>query len=179
MGEVSENEPVHITLVGMMGSGKTTVGRELAALAERPFLDLDREVEARQHRTIAQIFAEDGEETFRRMEFDAILRAVCEPPSVISTGGGAVQNEANRKLLWPSSFVVYLQASAACLWERVQRGRHRPLLQRGDGRETLARLLEEREPNYLMAHYVVNVEHASIDDIAGNIWDAYRHRHPA
>ncbi len=169
----------HIALVGMMGCGKSTVGRELAALSERPFLDLDREIEGRQHRTIAQIFAEDGEEAFRRMEFDAILRAVCEPPSILSTGGGAVQAEANRELLWRSSFVVYLRASPDCLWARVRRNRNRPLLQRPDGRQVLEKLLAERESRYLEAHYTVDVESASIDDIAGCIWDAYSHRHSA
>lgn len=172
------NEPIHIALIGMMGSGKSSVGRELAEVAERPFLDLDREIEARQHRTIAQIFAEDGEEAFRRMEFDAILRAVCEPPSILSTGGGAVQAEVNRDVLWRFSFVVYLRASVECLWERVRRSRNRPLLQRPDARETLEKLLAEREPRYLEAHYTVDVESASIDDIAANIWDAYCHRHP-
>lgn len=172
------NEPLHIALVGMMGCGKSTVGRELAALAERPFIDLDREIEGRQHRTIAQIFAEDGEEAFRRMEFDAILRAICEPPSVLSTGGGAVQSEVNRNLLWRTSFVVYLRASAECLWGRVKQSRNRPLLQRPDARETLEKLLAEREPRYREAHYTVDVESASIDDIAANIWDAYCHRHP-
>ncbi|GAB4244872.1 MAG: shikimate kinase [Candidatus Methylacidiphilales bacterium] len=172
------NEPIHIALIGMMGSGKSSAGRELAELADRPFLDLDREIEARQHRTITQIFAEDGEEAFRRMEFDAILRAVCEPPSILSTGGGAVQAEVNRDLLWRSSFVVYLKASVECLWERVRRSRNRPLLQRPDARETLEKLLAEREPRYLEAHYTVDVESASIDDIAANIWDAYCHRHP-
>ncbi|MFQ3671395.1 MAG: shikimate kinase [Verrucomicrobiia bacterium] len=172
------NGPAHIALVGMMGCGKSTVGRELASLAERPFIDLDLAIEARQHRSISQIFQEDGEDAFRRMEFDALLRAVCEPPSILSTGGGTVQHPANRDLLWRSSFIVYLRASLDCLWERVRRSRNRPLLQSPNPRHTLSTLLTAREPHYLEAHYIVNVDDASIDDIARRIWEAYCHRHP-
>jgi shikimate kinase len=168
----AEND-VHLTLVGMMGSGKTTIGRTLSMLAGRPFVDLDHEIEAGRHKTIAQIFEESGEETFREMEYETIARVVDEAPAVIATGGGAVQFERNRELLWPRSHVIYLRASLDCLWERVRRSRNRPLLHQADPREVLAGLLQNREQHYLLAHEIVDVEHHSPEAIARQIWHDY------
>jgi len=164
---------VHLTLVGMMGSGKTTIGRALAALSERPFVDLDHEIEAFRHKTIAQIFEENGEESFREMEFETLVRVVDEVPAVIATGGGAVQTQRNRDLLWPRSHVIYLRASLDRLWERVRRSRNRPLLQQADPRAVLAGLLESREEHYLSAHRVVDVDHHAPEAIARQIWNDY------
>lgn len=176
--DAAANSPRHIALIGMMGCGKSTVGRELASLSERNFIDLDLKIEARQHRTISQIFSEVGESAFRGMEFDALLHALAEPPAIISTGGGAVQAAVNREVLWAGSFVVYLKASSDCLWERVRRSRNRPLLQQDNPKKVLEDLLAAREPRYLEAHYVAEVEHSAIDDIAHHIWEAYRQHHP-
>jgi shikimate kinase len=136
-------------------------------------VDLDHEFEASRHKTIAQIFEEGGEETFRQMEHETIARVVDEGPAVIATGGGAVQFERNRALLWPRSHVIYLRASLDCLWERVRRSRSRPLLHQADPREVLSRLLESREGDYLRAHQVVDVEDETPDAIARKIWNDY------
>lgn len=173
LGAMQKGKDVHLTLVGMMGSGKTTIGRSLASLSGRPFVDLDHEIEAGRHKTIAQIFEESGEEAFREMEHETIARVVDEMPAIIATGGGAVQFERNRDLLWPRSHVVYLRASLDCLWERVRRSRNRPLLHQADPREVLARLLQSREGDYLRAHQVVDVEDAIPEAIARRIWNDY------
>jgi len=170
---MSNGSEVHITLVGMMGSGKTTIGRALAAMSGRAFVDLDHEIEAGRHKTIPQIFEEFGEEGFRQMEHEVVAKVVDEAPAVIATGGGAVQFERNRALLWPCSYVVYLKASLDCLWDRVRRSRNRPLLHQENPREVLSRLLDKREPDYLLAHLVVDVEHQSPEHLARQIWHDY------
>jgi len=140
-----------IALVGLMGSGKTTVGRRLAKLLDRPFVDADEEVEARSGRTIAEIFREDGEDRFRDLESDVLASLLADPEApVIATGGGAVLRQRNRDLLrQPDVTVVWLEASPAFLASRVQRKAHRPLLAGAESpRELLERLHAEREPLY-------------------------------
>ena len=151
-----------VVLVGLMGSGKTTVGRRLAAILERPFVDADVELEERAGRPIAEIFANDGEEAFRDLETKVLgeLLARRDAP-VVASGGGAVLRLANRVLLSaPGVTVVWLDASPAFLASRVERKAHRPLLA-GDrsSREVLEEMHAARAPLYAeVADHVIAVE---------------------
>ena len=151
----------HVVLVGLMGAGKSTVGRRLAKEMERPFADADEQVELRAGRAIPAIFRTGGEDEFRRLETEVLGDLVARPhPLVIAAGGGAVSRGQNRELLAPRCFVVWLRASAEFLAERTDTA-HRPLLANAaDGPEaTLRRLLAERTPFYEgVADAVVDVE---------------------
>jgi shikimate kinase len=141
-----------IVLVGLMGSGKTTAGKRLASLLDRPFVDADDALEAATGRTIADIFETDGEPAFRELE-TATLRELLDRPDqpVIASGGGAVTQEGNRRLLkeHPSATVVWLNGSPEFIASRIQAKPHRPLLGGGaDARAVLQRLHRERAPLY-------------------------------
>jgi shikimate kinase len=152
----------HVVLVGLMGSGKTTVGRRLAARLERAFIDADDAIEQVADRPIAEIFASDGEHGFRAIEAD-VLEDLLEhhEPTVIASGGGAVLSPATRRRLrHPEVTVVWLSGSPAFLASRVQRKAHRPLLA---GEETplevLTRMHGERAPLYQeVADVTIDVE---------------------
>src|SRR5437763_5317838 len=134
----------HVVLVGMSGSGKSSVGRRVAALLRRPFRDADDEIEARAGRTVREIFASDGEPAFRELEASVMADPLGAPgSSVIAAGGGAVVTESTRKLLRePDVFVVWLTAAPEFLASRARKKDHRPLLD-GDAVGSLTRLLDE------------------------------------
>ena len=122
----------HAALVGMMGAGKTAVGRALAALVDLPFLDCDSRIAAAAGRSIPEIFQEDGEEGFRRLESEMLSALLAESaPTVIATGGGVVLAERNRSLLRSRAVVCWLAAKLSSLAARVGAGRGRPLLEAG------------------------------------------------
>ena len=135
----------HLVLVGLSGSGKSSVGRRLAAQLGRPFHDSDHEIERRTGRAVRDIFEQDGETSFRELEADVMADLLSlDEPSVIASGGGAVVTDSTRKLLYePDVFVVWLAASPAFLASRTSKKAHRPLLD-DDPEAALARLLEER-----------------------------------
>lgn len=134
-----------VYLVGMPGSGKTVVGEELAGRLGVPFVDLDAEVEREAGRTVAEIFEEGGEDTFRAMEAAQLQRASQHDPSVVSCGGGVVLEPANRITLRNTGTAVFLDVPVDILKERVRPAAERPLIHdAGD----LERLLEERESLY-------------------------------
>jgi shikimate kinase len=134
-----------IYLVGMPGSGKTVVGRELADRLGVPFIDLDTEVEAEAGRSISQIFMEQGEPTFRAMEAAALMKAATQDSAVVACGGGVVLEPANRVTLRATGMAVFLDTPIDVLRERVRPAADRPLIhEEGD----LERLLAEREPLY-------------------------------
>jgi shikimate kinase len=155
----------HVVLVGLMGVGKSTVGRRLAREMDRPFADLDEQVELAEGCTVPTLFRTRGEAAFRAVEAAVLAELVARPaPLVIAAGGGVVTGEANRRLL-ASTFVVWLRASAGFLAGRTDPA-HRPLLAGGDPRERLTRLAADREPLYrAVADATVDVEpfHAVAD----------------
>ena len=154
----------HVVLVGLMGVGKSTVGRRLAKELQRPFVDVDEQVELRAGRTIPVVFAEDGEEAFRALETSVLADLLAsEAPLVVAGGGGVVTVEGNRAALAAAgAYVVWLRASAEFLAGRTD-PTHRPLLA-GDAPGTLARLSAERSPLYeAVADVAVDVEPFHID----------------
>lgn len=155
----------HVVLVGLMGVGKSTVGRRLAKELQRPFADVDEQVELAAGVTIPTIFRDAGEEQFRRTETEVLADLLTRPaPLVIAAGGGVVTGPANRAALARAgAFVVWLRASAAFLAGRTDTT-HRPLLD-GDPETTLARLLAERTPLYEeVADVAVDVEPFHVGD---------------
>lgn len=137
-----------LALVGMMGSGKSTVGKRLARALGWPFVDMDTELERRCGVPIQTIFELEGEEGFRQRE-SALLHALCAQRGwVLATGGGVVLRDANRSLLRAHTRVIYLQAALQDLWMRLRHDRSRPLLRAPDPRARVAELLAAREPIY-------------------------------
>lgn len=144
-----------IVFVGMMGAGKTAVGRTLAAQLGVVFRDSDHEIEEAANRTIAEIFARDGEPFFRRKESQVIERLLEGDPGVLSTGGGAFMSAHNREMITRMGVSVWLDADLDLLWERVRHKDTRPLLQTPDPKGTLQRLYEARVPVYRQADVIV------------------------
>ena len=142
-----------IYLVGMPGAGKSVVGRELAGRLGVPFIDLDTEIERETGRTVAEIFAAEGEAAFRALEADALVKAGTQDPAVVACGGGVVLEPANRITLRATGVAVYLDVPLEQLRSRVRPASDRPLIrEEGD----IERLLEQREPLYreFAAHVV-------------------------
>jgi shikimate kinase len=145
-----------IALVGMPGSGKSSIGRRLAPRLDLPFVDSDAKIEeAAGGMSIAEIFTKHGEEEFRSLEARVIARLLDDGPSVISTGGGALINAGTRALLHERAITVWLRAEIAVLMRRVRRKTDRPLLAGKDPEETLKKLLSEREALYASSRIVV------------------------
>ncbi len=140
-----------ILLVGLMGAGKSTIGRRLAARLRIPFVDSDEEVERAAGLSIAEMWERYGEESFRDGERRVIARLIAGPPRVIATGGGAFNDPATRALGNERCHTVWLDADVAVLAERVGRRNHRPLLHGRDAGQVLADLAERRNPLYAEA----------------------------
>ena len=153
-------------LVGMMGAGKTSVGRRLAEISDREFLDTDRMIQARLGRPIAQIFSLYGEAAFRDHE-TAVIRSLAAGPTVISTGGGVIIREENRKLLQQLGPTVYLKSKPENIKARLQASKKkRPLLDREDWEETFDAILASREPLYSQADHTVDVDEMEVEEAA-------------
>ena len=140
-----------IVLVGMMGVGKTSVGRRLAALLQLPFIDADDEIVQAAQMSIAEMFEQYGEAYFRNGERRVIARLVDGGRGVIATGGGAFVNPDTRAMILAKGIAVWLDSDIDALIERVGRNSNRPLLHGGDPREILTRLKAERESAYAQA----------------------------
>lgn len=156
-----------IVLVGMMGAGKSTVGRRLASRLKLPFLDADVEIEAAAGKSISDIFADHGEPHFRDGEARVIARLLQSGPAVLATGGGAILRDETRARIRANGISIWLKADADTVLRRVRRRSNRPLLQTDDQAETVARLIAEREPLYSQADIIVvsrDVAHERIAD---------------
>lgn len=167
MSTVSCLDGRHVVLVGMMGAGKSTVGRLLAKRLDRQLFDSDRMIEERTGRTVREIFAADGEGAFRALETEVLLDGLAgTPPAVIAAAGGVVLRPENRVALSEdNSYVVWLSAPIDVLADRVVNGAHRPLLD-DDPRAALERLDEVREPLYReVADGVVSVSGRSPTEV--------------
>lgn len=171
MGSTWDCSKQHIVLVGMMGAGKSSVGRVLAQRLGRQLLDSDDMIEAQTGRTVREIWNAEGEPTFRELETSVLAEAVAaDEPSVIAAAGGVVLSEANRAALANSAaHVVWLLADVDLLLERVKNGMHRPLLD-ADPEGTLRTMFDTREPLYKeVADAIVSVDHRTINDVAGAV----------
>jgi shikimate kinase len=147
-----------VVLVGLMGVGKSTVGRRLAGRLHLPFVDADREIEQAAGLTISDIFARFGEEGFRDGERRVIARLIDGKPKVIATGGGAFMNDQTRALILERATAVWLDADIDVLVERVSRRDDRPLLRDRDPKEALIELSAKRNPVYALAPIHVRSE---------------------
>jgi shikimate kinase len=147
-----------VALVGMMGAGKSSIGRRLAARLNVDFKDADTEIESAAGCSISEIFERYGEPAFRDGERKVIARLLTEKPHVLATGGGAFMDPTTREKMKAAAVTVWLRAPIDVLVARTQRRDNRPLLRNGDPRETLERLLEERTPIYAEADYTLDSE---------------------
>jgi len=162
----------HITLIGMMGSGKSTVAPLVAAPLKRPVIEVDALIEKHEGMPIGEIFIAKGEAYFRRLESALIARLLEQPPAVLSLGGGAFQWDATRELLLARTVVFYLSATQEVLSARLQSGiAARPLLNAPgiDLQETIRDLLARRGAYYGLAHYRVETDFHSPEDVAKSI----------
>lgn len=144
-----------IALVGLMGAGKSTVGRRLAERLGRTFYDSDNEIEKAAGLSVADIFSMHGEEEFRRGEHQVLKRLLEQKPHILGTGGGAYLNPETRALMREKAVTIWLNADLETLWKRVSRRNHRPLLRRPDAKEVLTNLFDERRPIYELADLTV------------------------
>ena len=161
-----EGAGAHVVLVGLPGVGKSTVGRAAAERARLPFIDFDEEIERREGRSVARIFAELGEPHFRAAEraLTAELRAA--PPAVLAPGGGWIENADAVRLLRPPARLVYLRASTATVLRRLGAGRaERPLLSGPDPAAAIERLFERRRPAYESADVTLDTEILGIEKL--------------
>ena len=165
----------NIFLVGMMGAGKTTLGKALAQRLRREFVDTDRILVERTGVPVRTVFEIEGEKGFRRRESGVLAELAVREDCVVATGGGVVLAEANRRVMRDAGTVVYLHARLESLWERTRHDTTRPLLATADPRATLAAILEERDPLYRdAAHVVVDTGSQSANTLVNRVVAALR-----
>lgn len=162
-----------IVMVGMMGAGKTAIGRSLAQRLGVPFLDCDEEIVIAANMEISEIFSKFGEPFFRDKETRVLTRLLDEPACIVSTGGGAFIQPQNRALIADKGTSVWLKAELDLLWSRVQGRSTRPLLNEPNPKERLAELYAGREAFYAMADVTVESQAAdSIESMTSRVYDA-------
>ncbi len=152
-----------LVFIGMMGAGKTTLGRRVAARLELPFVDLDQEIEKAAALSVTEIFAKHGEAHFRDGERKVIARLLRDGPQVLATGGGAFMNAETRAAIAEAGLSVWIEADPAVLFQRIRHKPTRPLLQNPDPEGVLRRLVAERYPVYALADVTVKSREASKD----------------
>lgn len=166
-----------VVLVGMMGAGKTAVGKALAARLDVPFLDSDAEIETAANMTIAEIFARDGEAFFRDRETEVLDRLLEDECGILSTGGGAFLADRNRDLVSAKGVSVWLNADLGLLWNRVKHKNTRPLLRTSNPKQTLTDIYDQRVPIYRLADLSVKAQpDYTIETMAGHVLRALESR---
>ena len=165
------SEVPQIVLTGFMGTGKTQVGRRLARVLGRPFVDIDDLVEAAAGRPVAEIFAAEGEQRFRALEREAVEQACGVPEAVIATGGGTVLDPENRRRLAAAGPIVCLSARAEDIIRRVGNPASRPLLSGGaeDRIGRIRSLLAERAPTYALAAHTIDTTGLTLDEVVERV----------
>jgi len=161
----------NIILTGFMGTGKSTIGRLVAAKLNREFVDMDALIEEREGRPISRIFAESGEPYFRHLEAELCAELATQAGLVIATGGGALVSEANLRVMEATGLVICLECDPELLWQRIGQGEDRPMLAgRDEGRfARLAALLEQRQPAYARIREHLDVTHLSPEEASRQI----------
>jgi shikimate kinase len=155
-----------IVFVGLMGAGKTAIGKRVAQLLDLPFIDSDHEIEAVSRMTVPELFEAYGEPEFRALEQRVIERLLREGPCVVSTGGGAFMNGQTRGAIAARGVSLWLKAELDLLMDRVGRNQNRPLLKNPDPRAVMRRLMDERYPVYAQADITVVTRDAKREIIA-------------
>jgi shikimate kinase len=162
----------NLVLVGLMGAGKSAIGRLVAQQLGLPFIDTDTEIERVSRMTIPELFAAYGEEEFRALETRVIKRLMRSGPRVVSTGGGAFINDKSRKQIERGGLSVWLNADLEVLWERVNKRDHRPLLKTENPKQTLKDLMDKRYPIYALADITVQSRDERKEVIAAEVLTA-------
>ena len=170
----SDRRLVNLALIGFMGTGKTSVGRHVAEHLGFDFLDTDELIQADTGRTIADIFARDGEPAFRALEKQVVQKLSTREKTVIATGGGLPTNAENLAALKSFALVICLWASPEKIWERVKNQSHRPLLHDADPQKKIRELLAVREPFYRQADVLINTDLRSVREAAQQIVLQYK-----
>ena len=168
--------PRMIVLVGMMGAGKSTIGRRLAARLRLPFMDADTEIETAAGMTIPEIFEVHGEQHFRDGEARVIARLLDGGPGVLATGGGSFMRDETRRRIGDKAVSIWLRADTDIIMKRVKRRTDRPLLQTADPVATVNRLLAEREPIYRNADITIASRDVPHDRIVDEVMAALHAR---
>lgn len=158
-----------VVLVGLMGAGKTAIGRKVAGMLQLPFADADAEIELASNMSVPELFEQYGEPEFRALEQRVIARLLQSGPQVLATGGGAYMNDTTRETIRKSGISVWLSADLDLLMERVSRRQNRPLLKNADPRGVMVRLMEERYPVYAKADIEVPSRDIARDEMAANV----------
>ncbi|MHA7971457.1 shikimate kinase [Rhizobium sp. CAU 1783] len=162
----------NLVFVGLMGAGKSAIGRMTAAQLGLPFIDTDTEIERVSRMTISELFAAYGEEEFRALETRVIKRLLRSGPRVVSTGGGAFINEKTRKQIERGGISLWLKADLEVLWERVNKRDHRPLLKTENPKQTLENLMNQRYPVYELADMTVHSRDERKETIVNEVLEA-------
>lgn len=163
-----------VVLVGLMGAGKSTIGRRLAQVLDTPFIDSDNEIVEAAGCSVSDIFDIHGEEIFRDLEQRIVLKLLDREPSIIATGGGSFMNATIRKAVKEKATSVWLKAELEVLVERVSRRNTRPLLEKGDKREILGRLMQDRYPVYAEADLTIDSSNDAHEAVVRRILEALK-----
>lgn len=161
-----------IVFVGLMGAGKTAIGRKVATALAIPFIDSDHEIESVSRMTIPDLFERYGESEFRALEQRVILRLLENGPQVLSTGGGAFMNAQTREAVAAHGLSVWLKADLDTLFDRVSKKQNRPLLKNANPRAVLEKLMDERYPVYALADLTVPTRDERKEVIAAEVLEA-------
>ncbi len=171
----SDQRSRNLILVGFMGTGKTTIGKDAAKSLGFRFVDTDAVISRKAGKSISDIFAEDGEEAFRQLETEILEECAGKSDQVISTGGGIVTQEKNHPILRQAGYVIWLKASPEIIFDRVKRNKNRPLLQVDDPLKTIHGMLAERSDHYEAVQDLgINTDKLTLDEILFGIVESAR-----